>query len=356
MAVASDQVTANAAANDAVTGIAGISADTNAVQPQQPQVDAKKQVFAGNLAFATTESDLKQLFSEVGPVANIQIITRGTRSLGYCFVTFENESDAAKAVTTLNKRVVQGREINVEGAKPQEELAAAREEKLAAKKAAKEAKAAERKEQQAAKAAAANGGGEASAEAAPKSKSRKPKARRPRADDGEEADKVAGADGAVDGESSTKKSTRKPRAKKAVNGEAAAAAAAAEGGRPARQPRQPRGAPQGEPSKTLVFVANLSYDVDDASLKEAFEGLSVSTSHVVRRQFGARRSKGFGFVEFASEQEQQKALSDYNGKDWKGRPLSLKVAIQGSKEQADKESKDEASAATTTQPPSAENA
>lgn len=72
MAVASDQVTANAAANDAVTGIAGIATDTNAVQPQQPQqqpqVDAKKQVFAGNLAFATGEAELKDLFSEVGPV------------------------------------------------------------------------------------------------------------------------------------------------------------------------------------------------------------------------------------------------------------------------------------------------
>lgn len=295
--------------------------------------------------------------------ANVQIITRGTRSLGYCFVTYENESDAQKAVSTLNKRVVQGREINVEGAKPQEELAAAREAKQAAKKEAKAAKAAERKQQQDAKAAAAALSGEtpnaATAEGAGSSEKKKQKSRsartraarerRPRADDGEEADK-APADGetaaAVNGESSTPAAKkRQPRAKKAANGEAST-----------RQPRGPKGAPEGEPSKTLVFVANLSYEVDDASLKQAFEGLSVSTATVVRRQFGAKRSKGYGFVDFASEQDQQQALSQFNGKDWQGRPLSLKVAIQGSREQADKESKDEATAATTTQAPSTEAA
>lgn len=294
--------------------------------------------------------------------AKVEIKSRGTRSLGYGFVTYENEEDAAKAVATLSKRIVQGREINVEGAKPQEELDAAREAKSAARKAAKDAKAAERKQQQEAKAAAAAANGETPAESAKKqSKPRAPRARntrRPRADDGEEADNVAADGEAAAGEgaasSTTSKRNKKSRAKKAAaaNGEAPAG----EGAKPARQPRGPKGAPEGEPSKTLVFAANLSYDVDDAALKEAFEGLSVSSAKVVRRQFGAKRSKGYGFVDFASEQDQQKALSDFNGKDWKGRPLSLKIAIQGSKEQADKEAKDEAVAATTTQAPSAEAA
>lgn len=52
-----------------------------------------------------------------------QIIKRGTRSLGYGFVTYESEADAQKAVQTLNKKELSGREINVEGAKPQSDLA-----------------------------------------------------------------------------------------------------------------------------------------------------------------------------------------------------------------------------------------
>ena len=48
-----------------------------------------------------------------------QIIMRGTRSLGYGFVTYSSEAEAHKAVELLNKKEIAGREINVEGAKPQ---------------------------------------------------------------------------------------------------------------------------------------------------------------------------------------------------------------------------------------------
>jgi RNA recognition motif-containing protein len=52
-----------------------------------------------------------------------QIIKRGTRSLGYGFVTYQTEAEAQKAVQLLNKKEIAGREINVEGAKPQSDLA-----------------------------------------------------------------------------------------------------------------------------------------------------------------------------------------------------------------------------------------
>lgn len=52
-----------------------------------------------------------------------QIIKRGARSLGYGFVTYETEAEAQKAVQLLNKKEIAGREINVEGAKPQSDLA-----------------------------------------------------------------------------------------------------------------------------------------------------------------------------------------------------------------------------------------
>jgi len=78
-------------------------------------------VFVGNLSFKTTAEELKAAFETVGKVANANIITRGSRSLGYGFVDFNSEEDANKAVTEMNKRKVDDREINVEIAKPRDE-------------------------------------------------------------------------------------------------------------------------------------------------------------------------------------------------------------------------------------------
>lgn len=63
------------------------------------------------------------LYSQLNST-QVQIIKRGTRSLGYGFVTYATESEAQKAVSLLNKREIAGREINVEGAKPQTEAQA----------------------------------------------------------------------------------------------------------------------------------------------------------------------------------------------------------------------------------------
>lgn len=49
------------------------------------------------------------------------IITRGTRSLGYGFIKFETEKEAQKASQDLNKQSLDGREINVEVARPKAE-------------------------------------------------------------------------------------------------------------------------------------------------------------------------------------------------------------------------------------------
>lgn len=50
--------------------------------------------------------------------SDVQIILRGSRSLGYGFVTFENTDDAEKAVATTDKTEIEGRQVNVEIAKP----------------------------------------------------------------------------------------------------------------------------------------------------------------------------------------------------------------------------------------------
>jgi RNA recognition motif-containing protein len=84
---------------------------------------ARTKVFVGNLAFKTNEGGLREQFETVGKVISATIVARGRRSLGYGFVEFENEAAAAKAVQALNKKEIDGRQVNVEIAKPRDENA-----------------------------------------------------------------------------------------------------------------------------------------------------------------------------------------------------------------------------------------
>ena len=82
----------------------------------------------------------------------------------------------------------------------------------------------------------------------------------------------------------------------------------------------------GEPSKTVVFVANLPFSIDDDGLKDIFKDYNVTSAHVVRRRVGGR-SKGFGFVELSDEEEQKKALEGLKDVESEGRVLVIKVAL-----------------------------
>lgn len=165
-------------------------------------------------------------------------------------------------------------------------------------------------------------------------------ARRPRADDGEEEledpvkENGAAAEGGAANGGLTKTARRRQKkaaAKKAeANGETPAPAAAATEPKvkAPREPRKPKGPPTGEPSKTLLFVANLPFTFTDEQLKSAFDGFKVKTATVIKRRFGTR-TKGFGFVDMETEEDQQRALKEVHGKEVDGRELQLKVAIQG---------------------------
>jgi len=82
-------------------------------------------VFAGNLSFKTKDSELAAAFSTAGKVVSANIIYRGSRSLGYGFVEFETQDEANNAITLMHKKNLDGRDINVEIAKPREELSKA---------------------------------------------------------------------------------------------------------------------------------------------------------------------------------------------------------------------------------------
>ena len=75
-----------------------------------------------------------------------------------------------------------------------------------------------------------------------------------------------------------------------------------------------------------VYVGNLSYNTTTESLKEAFasSGEVVFARVMSDRETG--QSRGFGFVEFSTEDQAQKAISDWNGSDLDGRRLRVSVA------------------------------
>jgi RNA recognition motif-containing protein len=82
-----------------------------------------KKLFIGNIAWTASDEDLKALFSQHGEVEEAIIITDrfSGRSKGFGFVTFVNDADALSALEALNGHDLNGREINVSEARPQED-------------------------------------------------------------------------------------------------------------------------------------------------------------------------------------------------------------------------------------------
>ncbi len=72
-------------------------------------------LFVGGLSWDTTETVLRELFSQFGHITDAVILTdRGTgKSRGFGFVTFGNRKDGAKAVEDLNGYELDGRNIVV---------------------------------------------------------------------------------------------------------------------------------------------------------------------------------------------------------------------------------------------------
>lgn len=75
-----------------------------------------------------------------------------------------------------------------------------------------------------------------------------------------------------------------------------------------------------------LYVGGLSYNISEENLKEAFSeaGSVESVQIIMDRQ--SNRSKGFGFVEMSTEEEAQKAIEIFNGKEMDGRKIIVNEA------------------------------
>ncbi len=80
-----------------------------------------QKIYVGNLSYNTTEDTLRTLFAEFGEIESINVIMdRETgRPKGFAFVEMSNDRAAQSAISALNGKSVDDREIKVDKAKPQ---------------------------------------------------------------------------------------------------------------------------------------------------------------------------------------------------------------------------------------------
>ena len=77
-------------------------------------------IYVGNLSFGTGDAELRALFAEFGEVSSAQaIVDRETgRSRGFGFVEMPDKAEAEAAIEALNGKDVDGRDLNVNQARP----------------------------------------------------------------------------------------------------------------------------------------------------------------------------------------------------------------------------------------------
>jgi len=268
-------------------------------------------VFVGNLSFKTKADELAAEFSAAGRVVSANIITRGPRSLGYGFVELESEEEAAKAVAMLNKRSVDGREINVELAKPRDE-----------------SRIAERRQSRGTGRPRGRGGRGGPSAGSGGGRGRGPpdtNAPPPSNNSNNSSTNFQPLDDAPRGFRPRRFRPRGPPNSGAPSNSNAPGDNAPLRERRPRGPPRPRDLSNRTPSPTTLFVANLPFALDDAGLSGLFKDLKVSKAHVVMNRNG--RSKGFGFVEFLNEGDQKAALTASDKMVVDQRELIVKIAL-----------------------------
>ncbi len=72
-------------------------------------------IYVGQLPYDVNESELKELFSEFGEIASVNLVMDrySGRPRGFCFIDMPNNSEADTAIKALNKSMLKGKEIKV---------------------------------------------------------------------------------------------------------------------------------------------------------------------------------------------------------------------------------------------------
>ena len=75
-----------------------------------------------------------------------------------------------------------------------------------------------------------------------------------------------------------------------------------------------------------IYVGNLSGDVGDDDLRQAFEAFGQTASVTIIKDKFSGESRGFGFVEMPSKDEAQAAMAGLDGTDINGQTLNVNEA------------------------------
>jgi RNA recognition motif-containing protein len=81
-----------------------------------------------------------------------------------------------------------------------------------------------------------------------------------------------------------------------------------------------------EGKKMNIYVGNLSYDVQENDLREAFSSFGKVVSAKVIGDMYTGKSKGFGFVEMETKQDGEAAIGGLNGTEFRGRTITVNEA------------------------------
>ncbi|KAI0525765.1 hypothetical protein F5B22DRAFT_587653 [Xylaria bambusicola] len=321
MASAVEKVTQ--VAEQAVNDVTNALSNTSLTENKDENKDAVhasaaegRRLYIGNLAYATSEGELKDFFKGyLVESVSIPKNPRTDRPVGYAFVDLSTPSEAERAIGELSGKEILERKVSVQ---------LARTPQPAAEKAE----------------------GTSSGEGAEGSRRRASGRGRGRGRGrGGRTGRGGRADGGKDaaGEETTEKDDALPETSEVlpltdVTNKVDTDADKTKKG-PARERRE-RGPPaDGIPSKNKVMVANLPYDLTEETLKDLFKAYEPSSAKIALRPIPrfmikklqargeARKGRGFGFVTLASEEMQQKAVTEMNGKEIEGREIAVKVAI-----------------------------
>lgn len=78
--------------------------------------------------------------------------------------------------------------------------------------------------------------------------------------------------------------------------------------------------------ESKLYVGNLSYDVTEDDLRSLFSQAGEIKDVALILDRDTRRSKGFGFVEMATQAEAENAIRMFNEQDLKGRRMTVNIA------------------------------
>ncbi|TEA21760.1 Single-stranded TG1-3 DNA-binding protein [Colletotrichum sidae] len=276
-----------------------------------------RRLYIGNLAYATTEGELKEFFKGyLVESVSIPKNPRTDRPVGYAFVDLSTPTEAERAISELSGKEILERKVSVQLARKPEPAGE--------------------------KAEGANG--EGAGEGNRRRASGRGRGRgRGRGGRGVRGGREDGAEGAapVEAAAQVPPTSEVLPLTDATNKTADDASKTDKSAQP-RVPRErrERGPPaDGIASKTKVMVANLPYDLTEEKLKELFAAYEPSSAKIALRPIPRfmikklqargepRKGRGFGFVTLASEDLQQKAVNEMNGKEIEGREIAVKVAI-----------------------------